>query len=1096
MTMTKPEPRFAELSPARPADELELEMLQRWREEGLFQRTLEAHEGAPTFVFFDGPPTANGRPGIHHVFSRTVKDLFCRHRAAKGFYVERKAGWDTHGLPVEIEVEKALGISGKQQIEELGVAEFNRLCRESVFTYKDDWEKLSERIGYWLDYEHAYITYTNEYIESVWWALKTLFDKGLLTRGHKILPYCPRCGTALSSHEVAQGYEDVEDPSVYVALEIVGSGKEEVGPLPTAHSPRILVWTTTPWTLVSNVALAVHPDLEYVEVKRRQKNEPSLILADARVHAVFGADWEKRWDVVRRLRGSDMLGWRYRRPFDWLEYPEGTKHEIIVAGDFVSADDGSGVVHMAPAFGADDYAAGKKYGLAFLQPVNGRGEFPDDLPVVGGMFVKAADPLLIEELGKRGVLFKSGKITHSYPHCWRCHTPLLYYARGSWFVQTTAYKDDMMARNARVDWHPPEMRTGRFGEWLENNVDWAISRDRYWGTPLPVWVCDEDTAHVEAIGSYAELSQCTGTSLPKDFDPHKPFVDRYSWRCTRCKGTMRRVPEVIDAWFDSGSMSFAQWHYPFENRERLERQYPADFIAEGIDQTRGWFYSLLAIAAGLGDVLPNNQVQGAGSSVLNAPSTQRPAPNTAPFRAVVVNDLVLDTEGQKMSKHKGNVVDPWRVMRDYGADATRFFLVASSDVSLPRKFDERLLREQAVRFFLLLKNVYTGVFAQYANFGWSPSQLDPPWAQRPLLDRWMLSRLTAVETEVDDFLERYDATAAARAIVSFVDDEVANWYVRRSRDRFYDIETADNRAAFATLHEVLVVTCRLLAPIAPFLSDWLHRELVGGESVHLAPFKRLVQSPRDPALEAAMEGVRQLARLGRAAREEAKIKVRQPLLRAVCVAPAVDPRLLDQLVPLLAAELNVKRVEFASSGDALVTLRAKPNFRALGKRFGKGTPLAAAAISAFTPDELRAFESGEPLAVTVDGETHMLTPEDLEVQKSASGDMLVQEAAGFVAAIDPIVTEELRLEGLARELISRVQRMRKEAGLAVSDRIRLEISGNTEIVAAVSKYGTWIASEVLATELLHEPGSLQDSLAGQVIDLDGVEARIALTRTE
>jgi isoleucyl-tRNA synthetase len=1110
MTMTKPEPRFAELSPARPADELELEMLQRWREENLFQRTLKAHEGAPTFVFYDGPPTANGRPGIHHVFSRTLKDLFCRHRAAKGFFVERKAGWDTHGLPVEIEVEKELKINGKQQIEAFGVAEFNRRCRESVFKYKDDWEKLSERIGYWLDYEHPYITYSNDYIESVWWALKTLFDKGLLTRGHKILPYCPRCGTALSSHEVAQGYEDVEDPSVYVALDIeegdngkwtMENGSASHSPLSIVHS-RILVWTTTPWTLVSNVALAVHPDLEYVEVKKRNKSEPSLILAEARVPAVFGADWEKRWDVVRRLRGSDMLGWRYRRPFDWLEYPAGAKHEIIVAGDFVSADDGSGVVHMAPAFGADDYAAGKKYDLAFLQPVNGRGEFPDDLPVGGGLFVKKADPLLIDELKRLGLLWKAGKITHSYPHCWRCHTPLLYYARGSWFVNTTAYRDDMMARNNRVDWHPAEMRTGRFGEWLENNVDWAISRDRYWGTPLPVWVCDEDTAHVEAIGSYAELAKRSGKSLPKDFDPHKPFVDEYSWRCTKCTGTMRRVPEVIDAWFDSGSMSFAQWHYPFENKDVLARQYPADFIAEGVDQTRGWFYSLLAIAAGLGDALPNNggprpsalgSEPSAGGAVPRAESRE---PRAAPYRAVVVNDVVQDDQGKKMSKHLGNVVDPWRVMRDYGADAARFFLVASSDVSLPRKFDERLLREQSVRFFLLLKNVYTGVFAQYANFGWSPSRSDPAWSERPLLDRWMLSRLTAVEAEVDDFLERYDATAAARVIATFVDDEVANWYVRRSRDRFYDVESDDNRAAFATLHEVLVVTCRLLAPIAPFLSDWLHRELTGGESVHLAPFTRANVFPRDPALEAAMEGARQLAKLGRAAREEGKIKVRQPLQRAVCVAPAVDRRLLDQLVPILAAELNVKRVEFASSGDALVTLRAKPNFRALGKRFGKGTPLAAEAIAAFTPDELRAFEDGAPLAVTVDGETHMLTPEDLEVQKSASGDLLVQEAAGFVTAIDPAVTEELRLEGMARELISRVQRMRKEAGLAVSDRIRLAIGGSTKVAAVVSKFGTWIASEVLATELLDEPGSLQGSISEQVLDLDGVEARVALTRTE
>jgi len=1092
MTATKPEPRFAELAPGRAADELEREIMARWREEKLFERTLRAHEGTPSFVFFEGPPTANGRPGIHHVFSRTLKDLFCRYRAAKGFHVLRKAGWDTHGLPVEIEVEKQLGISGKQQIEALGVAEFNRRCRESVFTYKDDWEKLSERIGYWLDYEHPYVTYSNEYIESVWWALKTLFDKGLLTRGHKILPYCPRCGTALSSHEVAQGYEDVEDPSVYVALDVVEGHPErsEGSASRTADSSsasrtqndnrrRILVWTTTPWTLVSNVALAVHPDLDYVEVKRRDRDEPSLILAEARVPVVFGADWEKRWDVVRKLSGADMLGWRYRRPFDWLAFPEGAKHEIVVAGDFVSAEDGSGVVHMAPAFGADDYAAGQKYGLAFLKPVNEQGEFPKDLPVAGGMFVKKADPLLIEELKRLGVLWKAATITHSYPHCWRCHTPLLYYARGSWFVKTTAYRDEMMARNARIDWHPPEVGVGRFGEWLENNVDWAISRDRYWGTPLPVWVCDADKAHAEAIGAYAELAQRAKKPLPSDFDPHKPFIDAYVWPCSKanCGGTMRRVPEVIDAWFDSGSMSFAQWHYPFENEDVFARQFPADFIAEGVDQTRGWFYSLLAIAAGLGDALPNNE--GGGS----------------PYKAVVVNDLALDADGQKMSKHKGNVVDPWRVIRDYGADAVRFFLVATSDVSVPRKFDERAIREQAVRFFLTLKNVYSGVFAQYANFGWSPSPLDPAPADRPPLDRWMLSRLTAVEGEVDGFLARYDATMAARAIVSFVDDEVSNWYVRRSRDRFYDVEAGENRAAFATLHEVLVVICRLLAPVAPFVTDWMHRQLTG-DSVHLAPFVRAERVARDSALEAAMEAVRQLATLGRAAREEAKIKVRQPLTRAVCVAPAVDQGLLEQLVPLLAAELNVKRIEFAKSGDALVTLRAKANFRSLGKRFGKKTPMAAAAIGAFTADDLRAFEAGKPLAVTVDGETHELIAEDFEVQKSASGELLVQEAAGFVTAIDPTVTDALRLEGLARELISRVQRMRKEAGLAVGDRIRLSITGDAEIGAAVAKHGDWLASEVLATELRQDAGSLQDSLATQVFDIDGIEARIALTRTE
>ncbi|MEK7402028.1 MAG: isoleucine--tRNA ligase [Gemmatimonadota bacterium] len=1077
--------RFAELPPARPADDLEREMLQRWRDERLFERTLRQREGAPSFVFFDGPPTANGRPGIHHIFSRTLKDLFCRHRAAKGFQVLRKAGWDTHGLPVEIEVEKALGISGKQQIEAFGIAEFNRRCRESVFTYKDDWQKLSERIAYWLDYDQPYITYSNEYVESVWWALKTLFDKGLLTRGNKILPYCPRCGTALSSHEVALGYEDVEDPSVFVALEVTDAGRWA----PDVRAARILVWTTTPWTLVSNTALAVHPDLTYVVVQHNTKTKEKLLLAESRLIAAFGVDWETRWVVEQRLTGADMVGWRYRRPFDWLPYPEGTAHEIVIGADFVSAADGSGVVHLSPAFGADDYAAGQKHNLAFLQPVNSRGEFPADLPVAGGMFFKQADAPLTEELRRTGVLWKSTRVTHSYPHCWRCHTPLLYYARGSWFVRTTAYRDEMMARNNAVDWHPPEVGAGRFGEWLENNVDWAISRDRYWGTPLPVWVCDVDAEHAEAVGGYADLARRAGMALPSDFDPHKPFIDSYHWRCAQpgCGGTMRRVPEVIDAWFDSGAMSFAQWHYPFENADIVQQQYPADYICEGIDQTRGWFYSLLAIAAGLGDALPNNKTQDPG------PKTQDLS-SAAPYKHVLVNDHLRDEKGKKMSKHLGNVVDPWRVLKDYGADATRFFFVVASDVSIPRNFDERVLREQAVRFFIQLKNVYNGVFAMMANFGWAPSSADPKPADRPLFDRWMLSRLAVVEDDVDGCLERYDATGAARALRTFVDDDLANWYVRRAKDRLYDVTSDDNRAAFATLHEVLVVTCRLLAPIAPFVTDWLHRELTG-ESVHLAPFTRAARPPRDRDLEDAMAAIRQLATLGRAAREDAKIKVRQPLTRAVCVAPARDQRLLDQLTPLLIAELNVKTLTFATSSDALVTLRAKANFRSLGKRFGKSTPTAAAAVAAFTSDELRAFEAGTSLTISVDGASHELLREDVEIQKSASGALVVQESGGFVTAIDPTISEDLRLEGLARELISRIQRMRKEAGLAVSDRIRLAVSGDPDITLAVSRHGEWIKHEVLATELLDKPDSLQNQLAAETLDLDGVGARIALSRT-
>ena len=1071
------ETRYRPLPPDRSADDLERELLARWNEERLFERTQEATAGRPEFVFFEGPPTANGRPGIHHVFARTVKDLFCRHRAMRGFHVTRKAGWDTHGLPVEIEVEKQLGISGKQDIERYGVELFNRMCRDSVFKYRGDWEKLSERIGYWLDYSDPYITYTHEYVESVWWALKTLFERGLLYRGHKILPYCARCGTALSSHEVAQGYRDVTDPSVYIALDLVSDAPAPV----SGPRRRIIVWTTTPWTLVSNVALAVHPDLDYIELRKRTGDRSeTIILAQARAGGVLGEDYADRWETVTTMRGDALVGLRYQRPLDWVPYGDGA-HEIILGESFVTAEDGSGVVHLAPAFGADDYAAGQRHGLAFLQPVDARGRFPETLPLVGGEFVKAADPTIIEELKRRGVLWKAQRMEHAYPHCWRCDTPLLYYARSSWFVRTTAVKDDMLARNAQVQWHPPEVGSGRFGEWLKNNIDWAISRDRYWGTPLPIWVNDEDPTEIAVIGSYAELAERVGAPLGDDFDPHKPYIDRYSWPAPSGTGTMRRVSEVIDTWFDSGSMPFAQWHYPFEHRDRLQRHYPGDFIAEGVDQTRGWFYSLLAIATGLGDALPGNDA------------------GPAPYKSVVVNDLVLAKDGSKMSKSRGNTVDPWTVIATHGVDAVRLFLIASSQVWMPRRFDEDAIRETVGRFLVTFKNVYSGIFALYANFGWAPSDDDPSPVERPLVDRWVLSRLAAVERECDFLLTEFDATLAVRAVMDFLVDDVSNWYVRLNRHRFYDVDTPDNRAAFATLHEVLVVTCRLLAPFAPFVTDWMHRELTG-ESVHLAPYVRATFHPVDTALEHAMTDIRTLATLGRAAREEAGIKVRQPLNGMVCVVPRTDDTAeFTALIPLLAAELNVKQVAFASSADALVTLEARANFRSLGKKFGKGTPLAAAAIQAFGSDTLRRFERGEPLEVTVDNVSHPLALEDVTIVRRATGDLVVKEDGGYFTAIDPTLTPELRREGIARELVSRVQRLRKELDLAVSDRIVLSVAGDEDVRETVGQFRDWIASEVLALEvhvaLTHVTSAGSDHHAAHQLDLDGRLVHVAITRT-
>jgi isoleucyl-tRNA synthetase len=1094
---------YRPLPPERPARELEEELLELWAREGLFAQTLAAREGGPTWVFFEGPPTANGRPGIHHVFSRTLKDLFCRHRAMRGFHVPRKAGWDTHGLPVEIEVEKELQreklarehlppdsnirLTGKQLIEEVGVEVFNRRCRESVWKYREEWLKVSARMGYWLDYDNAYVTYSNEYVESVWWALKTLHEKELLYQGHKILPYCPRCGTTLSSHEVALGYENVDDPSVYVALDLVPQPESGLGAPGDAHAAtpaprrRIVLWTTTPWTLVSNAALAVHPDLTYIEVRKNGRTDWTLILAEARAAAVLGQEWTSKWEVLARTPGRDLAGMRYRRPLDWVPYGDGN-HEVIVAEDFVTAEDGSGVVHMSPAFGADDYAAGKRHGLAFLQPVNARGEFPAALPVIGGKFFKDADAPIVEELIRRDLMWKSERAVHQYPHCWRCGTPLLYYARTSWFIRTSAYKERMLARNAQVNWNPPETGAGRFGQWLENNIDWAISRDRYWGTPLPVWVNDADPSEMEVIGSYAELAQRVGRALPAGFDPHKPYIDQYSWPAKSGAGTMRRVPEVIDAWFDSGSMSFAQWHFLGASDSaagsRVAAAFPADYIAEGVDQTRGWFYSLLAIATGLGDALPNN-ADGVAS----------------PYRNVVVNDMVLDAKGQKMSKSRGNTVDPMGVMQTHGADAVRLFLVSASQVWKPRAFDEAVIGDSVGRFMMTLKNLYHGFFAQYANFGWEPSAADPAPAVRPLLDQWVLSRLANVEAEANRMFEAFDATGASRAVMDFVDEDVSKWYVRRSRERFYDVDSDDNRSAFATLHEVLAVSCRLLAPVAPFVTDWIHRELTGA-SVHLAPYVRPAGGGARPELETAMAEIRTLAALGRGAREEAKVKVRQPLAHMVCVVPrhpAATTALLESLLPLLAAEVNVKHVEFASSADALVTLEARPNFRSLGKRWGKETPQAAAAVAALSAEALRAFERGESVIISVEGKDHPLHPDDLTVQRRASGALVVQEDGARFAAIDPVVTPELAAEGMARELVSRVQRLRKESGLAVSDRIVLQVAGPAAVRAVAEQYRQWIAGEVLAREVVVLDAPL-DSGNATPVELDGATAFIALNR--
>jgi len=1036
---------------------LEEEVLETWRREDLFRQTLEANAQGEPFVFYEGPPTANGKPGLHHIISRTLKDLVCRHRAMKGHSVTRIAGWDTHGLPVEIEAEKKLGISGKPEIERLGIARFNEVCRDSVFTYKEDWEKLSERIGYWLDYSRPYVTFHTEYIESVWWILKELASRGLLYRGYKSVPYCPRCGTALSSHEVAQGYQDIEDASLHFLCPLLG----EDGKL-DPEGRAFLVWTTTPWTVPSNVGLAIHPHLTYVEARAGDRR---VILAEARAEEVLGEGVE----ILRTLSASELEGKRYRRPLELVPVPEETGNSwSVVLEDFVSAEEGTGIVHMAPAFGSDDYAAGQRHGLIMLRPVDDAGRFREDIPVVGGMFVKDADPLLVEELRKVGNLFAIGTEVHSYPHCWRCDSPLIYMARDSWFAATSTLKAEMLRENRTIGWLPPEAGEKRFGEWLENNVDWALSRDRYWGTPLPAWVCDEDPAHVDWIGGLGDLAEKAG-KLPEDFDPHRPFIDEVTWPCATCRGTMRRTPAVVDVWFDSGAMPYAQWHYPFENQDAFERHFPADFICEAVDQTRGWFYSLLAISTMLG--------------------------RGTPYRNCMVNGHILDEEGQKMSKSRGNVVDPWDAVAEHGADAVRWYLVTVSQPGASKRYDAEGVREASRKFFDTLFNLYN-FFSQYGRAeSWKPSDSDPAPEDRPLIDRWILSRLNSLIREVDTDLEGYQVTRAYRAVGEFLNDDLSNWYVRRSRARFWgNLDSADAKAAFRTLWEVLSVTARLVAPITPFVGDWLYRALDQG-SVHLASFPEAREDLVSPELEAGMQGVRVLVTLGRAAREVVQIRVRQPLGHMFAVTPE-GLKLEGELLSLLKDELNVKEVSFLGSSEGLVSLVAKPNYRVLGPRFQKQTEEAASAIRHLGSDSLSAYREGEDVEITVGGQLYILGSEELEVVEEAQGELVVQGDGRFTAALDPAITPELRLEGLARELVNRIQRLRKDSGLEITDRIALSIAGSPQVRDAAKIHGEFIAGETLATDYsVGEDARVLDGFDHlRDVDLDGMNAQIGLSR--
>jgi isoleucyl-tRNA synthetase len=992
--------RFRPVDTAQSFPELEQRVLERWRERDVFHESIRRREGAPPFVFYEGPPTANGRPGSHHVLSRVFKDVFPRYKTMQGHFVPRKAGWDCHGLPVELEVEKELGFTNKHDIERFGIAEFNARCRESVLRYIDEWNELTERIGFWIDTDDAYFTLDPNYIESVWWSLKQVWEKGLLVEGNRVVPYCTRCGTALSSHELALGYENVVDPSVFVKF-----------PLVEEPDVSLLAWTTMPWTLVPHAAIAVDPEVGYV---RARLGDERLILAEALVERVLGEDAE----IEERMPGSALLGLRYEPPFPYItDY--GERGHTVLAGDFVSIEDGTGVVHTGAAFGEDDFRLATDNGLTIHNPVLPDGSFDERTGPFAGMHVREADAHIVEALRESGRLFRAGEYEHSYPHCWRCHTPLIYYAKKNWYVRTTAIKGELLAANETIDWYPDHIKHGRFGKWLENNVDWALSRERYWGTPLPVWRCEE--GHDVCVGSLAELGE-RGGEQPEDV--HRPFIDEVVLSCEQCGGEMRRVPDLIDVWWDSGCMPFAQWHAPFENEELARERFPADYICEALDQTRGWFYSLLAISVMLS--------------------------GEASYRTCLCLGLILDPDGQKMSKSKGNVVVPWDVLNAHGADAMRWYYFTSKQPWDGYRFSLETVGESVRRFLKPLWNTYA-FYVLYANVN-EPSGN----SEETQLDRWIRSRLAGTTQRVIERMDDYDTTFAGRAIAEFVDD-LSNWYVRLSRRRFWD----GDPAAFDTLRDCLLGASKLLAPLTPFVTDEIYDNLDGGEpSIHLCDFPEPGQ--RDEELEWTMKVVRDAVELGRAARAHAKLKVRQPLREAVVVAADRERGAIERLEELLKEELNVKSVRYVSEADELGRFELKPNYRALGPRFGKQMPQVAAAISALDPAKLRA---GGRVGLNVNGQDHEIGPEDVTMVLQPLEGYQVERSGTHAVALNLELDDELRREGLAREVVHAVQSARKNAGLDVEDRISLTLTGDEELLAAAREHQDYVAGETLATSV-------------------------------
>jgi isoleucyl-tRNA synthetase len=1017
---------------------MEEEVLVRWRERDVFKQSIARRIGGPRWGFFEGPPTANGAPGSHHVLARVFKDIFPRYRSMCGYHVDRKGGWDCHGLPVELAVEKELGMKQKADIEEYGIARFNARCREIVLSHIDDWTRLTDRIGFWVDTDNAYKTLDTSYVESVWWALKTIYEKDLLFERLKVVPYCPRCGTALSSHELGQPgvYQDDLDPSAYVILPSVKG--------------KLVVWTTTPWTLVSNAAVAVDPELIYV------RTADDYVVADALAQKIFGEGVE----IVERFPGKDLVGVSYEPPFDFIAGSDyGEKGHTVLAADFVTADDGTGLVHTAIAFGEDDFRLGEANGLEPINPVLPDGTYDQRIGPYAGMNVRAANEPIIEDLRARGKLLKSELYEHSYPHCWRCDTPLLYYAKPSWYIATSQIKDRLLGANEDVNWQPPGVKHGRFGKWLEGNVDWALSRERYWGTPLPVWRCP--AGHLHVIGSLAELESVSGVLLD---DPHRPFVDDVTFGCLEdgCDETMTRVPDVIDVWFDSGSMPFASYGAMptldgHAGNDEFEAHFPADYICEALDQTRGWFYSMLAVSTLLFD--------------------------QSSYRNVVCLGLLLDESGLKMSKSKGNIIEPWDVLNTYGADAFRWYFFTSKYPWDGYRFSLDSVGE-SVRTLLQLWNTY-GFYVMYANANdVAPESLSLEDVELTELDRWALSRLNATIDTVRTGLDGLDATGAGRAITDYIDD-LSNWYVRRSRRRFWDGEPA----AMATMHFALTTLAKLLAPFTPFIADEIYENLDGTEeSVHLCDFP--FAGERDVALEEAMAIARETVRLGLAARSQAKVKLRQPLNAAVVVASGAERDAIGLLADLIREELNVRELRFVSEADELGEVEIKANYRTLGPKFGKQMPMAAAAIAGLDPARTAAsLRDGAKVAIDVGGTEHALTAEDVLVSMKPLEGYQVEREGSHAVALELEIDESLRVEGWAREIVHAVQGARKNAGLDISDRVALTLDGDPRLLEAARQHQEYIAGETLALSV--DYGSLNGV---EQVQIDGLDLRIDVQR--